>query len=691
MRIPAWFAAIAAGALVAAACATDSATPVGDSTGGGNGGVRPAAGSADRGDGGAERAVDGGEELDRDRGEQHAGGDGVEEPAGAGVLGRFVGSGLSAPAVEVSGVSPNWGFVSLSADVGCAFRGDGSTACWLSRYRPELLELPESAAGWIAIDGGAGSGYCGIRVDGTVQCWGGYVGVGMEGDPGLPYAEFPFPGRRFTALSGGHEFACAIDVDRSLACTLLYGYVIDDWVGFVPEGEFVSVSSGSIACGVRVDGTLGCLDLGGFVVPEGEFVSVAVAYHEICAVRVGGQVMCFGEEDDDEQSSPPEGVFAAVAASSAFFCGLRVDGDVVCWGLRDGRDLRSGDERDRRYFDWSVGWNRDGGSRPRGPFVALDVARHGDEEICALRPSGEVVCWNNGSGTHEPPGGAFVALDAGPTATCGLRSGGEVDCWGFDAPGGQIRPLGWDPPAGPFTAVSVGVGYACALRVGGEVACWGRGLLRKSRDREETIGEREVRRRLEPLPGPFVAVSAGNSFACGLRGDGEVACWGMHDTRLGIELADPPAGPFTAIRAGYGDACGLRPNGDAVCWNTQDGTQTTLAGGPFAALTGGDALACGLRRSGDFACADATNPLARHAPDTAFRAAAAVRHACGLDFHGEITCWGDGESWHEPTPPGPFTSVTVGNEHSCGLRPDGTAECWTPHWPPTADPAAAAS
>ena len=381
-----------------------------------------------------------------------------------------------------------------------------------------------------------------------------------------------------------------------------------------------------------------------------------------------------------------------MAAGSDFFCGLRVDGDVVCWGLRDGRDLVSGDERDRRYFDWSVGWNRDGGSRPRGPFVALDVARHGEQEICALRVSGEVVCWNNGSGTHEPPGGTFVALDAGPTATCGLRSGGEVDCWGFDAPGGKIRPLGWDPQAGPFTAVSVGVGYACALRADGEVACWGRGLLRKSRDREETIGEREVRRRLEPLPAPFVAVSAGSGFTCGLRGDGEVACWGMHNTRLGIELADPPAGPFTAIRAGYGDACGLRPDGDAVCWSTEDGTQTTLAGGPFAALTGGDALTCGLRRSGEFACADADNTLARLAPDTAFGAVAAgVRHACGLDFHGEITCWGDGESWHEPTPPGPFTSVTVGNEHSCGLRPDGTAECWTPHWPPTADPAAAAS
>ncbi|MCY3895273.1 MAG: hypothetical protein OXG17_02255 [Chloroflexi bacterium] len=27
-------------------------------------------------------------------------------------------------------------------------------------------------------------------------------------------------------------------------------------------------------------------------------------------------------------------------------------------------------------------------------------------------------------------------------------------------------------------------------------------------------------------------------------------------------------------------------------------------------------------------------------------------------------------------PPGPFTVVTVGDNFRCGLRPNGTAECW---------------
>ena len=540
---------------------------------------------------------------------------------------------------------------------------------------------------------------CGIHTDGSLQCWGGeddHLGGPPDDpypdDPYLSYEEFPFPGRRFTALSGGYELACAIDIDRSLVCTL-YGYVID--LGrILPEGEFVSVSAGPAqVCGVRVDATLGCLGgHGGFVPigePEGEFVAVAVGSGRACAVRVGGQVVCWGDDDPGDkygkygQSPPPEGMFRAVAGGDLFFCGLRVDGEVVCWGLRDTRDVVSGDEQDRTSYHWSGGWNKDGGRWPRGPFTALDVGFYGDE-ICALRVSGDVVCWNNGSATHEPPGGTFVAVDAGATATCGLRPDGEVECWGFDAPDGRPRTLDWDPPAGPFVAVSVGVGYACALRADGEVACWGRGKVRDSPDSDATIGEREIRRRLQPLPGPFVAVSAGDESTCALRGDGDVACWGMPDARL---RTDPPEGPFTAIRAGSGNTCGLRPNGDAVCWNTKDGTQTTLSGA-FTTLTGGDPLACGLRPGGDFACASIDNILSRHAPDIAFRAAAATTsHACGLDHHGQITCWRDRQHWHEPTPPGPFTTITVGEQHSCALRPDGTAECWTPHWPPSADPA----
>ena len=645
MRIPAWVAAMTAGALMVAACA------------------------GDRGD--QAHAADGQTEA----GDQ-AGAGGERAGAGAGL-----------------GVSPNRGFVSFSADAYCGFRGDATMDCWWP-----LSESVESEV-FVAIDGIRRRPQCGIRVNGTLRCWGRY---GIELDVTVRYEEFPFGEQRFTALSAG-SLMCAIRVDRTVACTD-YGYPMSrspDSPDRESDREFVAVSAGRPhMCGVRVGGALACWrhpnhDDPSPVLspPSGRFTSVSVRSSHACAVRVDGGVVCWGDDWDGE-TSPPPGRFVDVAVSPSFSCGLRSDGEVVCWGLR-----RSS------VPDYPAGWNKYGGLWPRGPFTALDVNNQ-TEEICALRVSGEVACWNNGTATHEPPGGVFVALDAGPYSTCGLRPDGEVVCWGWgrglDYPRSQRLPVAWDVPSGPFTAISVGRDYACGLRPDGEAACWGHGKLRAERhDVSETPDERENRRRLEPPPGPFTALSAGDEFTCGLRPDGEVACWGMSDTDSGRELSEPPPGPFSAVRAGYKHACGLRPDGRVTCWrsstswhsyvylNERFGEQTTLDG-TWTALTGGHELACGLRPGGEFACADADNVLSRHAPDVVFRAVASTGRACGLDHRGEITCWSH-RGHREPAPPGPFTAVTAGTLYTCGLRPDGTAECWTTHWPPTADPAAAAS
>ena len=579
--------------------------------------------------------------------------------------------GGAPPAVEVAPVSPNRGFVSVNAGLGCAFRDDGTRLCWNSRWA-WLSPLPDEL---VYLDGPVDldSDLCWIHTDGILECIKPHMDEvsGPPEDPFPGYEEFPFPGRRFTALSGG-RFACAIDVDGALACTG-YGWPID-WVWDGPgahptEGEFVSVSAGKPhMCGVRVGGELLCWSSHYYrrrrpavlSPPVGEFTSVSVGRWHACAVRVGGEVVCWGgEEHDGGQFSPFDGLFRAVAVGSRT-CGLRVDGEVECRGS---------------------GWNDNEGVWPSGPFTALDVG----DQICALRPGGEVVCWGDGSGTHRPPGDAFVALDAGPTATCGLRPDGEVVCWGHDTTlGGARLLLAWDVPAGPFAAVSVGNDYACALRPDGEVACWGRGKLPPIY-RGETYEERENRRRLEPPAGPFSAISAFDEYTCGLRPDGEAVCWGMHNTYREIELAAPPPGPFTAIRAGSYGACGLRPSGEAICWDTEDGAQTD-SGGAFAALTDGRPQPCGLRAGGEFACTDPDKYGHQDAPKMAFQSVASRTHTCGLDFGGEITCWA-ARVWHEPTPPGPFTAVTVGDFYTCGLRPNGAAECWTPHWPPTADPA----
>ena len=447
-------------------------------------------------------------------------------------------------------------------------------------------------------------------------------------------------------------------------------------------------------CGLRVDGSLACWSqrdndpAAVLSPPAGVFESVSVGVLYACAIRVGGQVACWGEETPGYsfgQASPPDGSFRSVATNWLYSCGLRTDGEVECWGLRE--------DRERRL----AGWNSDGGLWPQGPFSAFDISQRETARICAMRPSGEITCWNDGSGTHRAPGGEFVALDAGSTASCGLRPNGDATCWGFEFgweyPDRPL-PLAWDVPEGPFAAISVGDGYACALRPDGEAACWGRGKLSKRTRNDESLEERENRRRLEPPPGPFTAISAFDEFTCGLHPNGDTACWGMHSASTGRTLASPPAGPFTTVQAGDRQACGLRPNGDARCWfsssgrRTAGGEETAMPDGAFAALISGEAAPWWLRPGGELACGDPDDDLARDAPDMSFRSIAAMNgHFCGLDFQGEIACWSSaGPIWHEPTPPGPFTAVTVGSDYSCGLRPNGEAECWTPHWPPGADP-----
>ena len=52
------------------------------------------------------------------------------------------------------------------------------------------------------------------------------------------------------------------------------------------------------------------------------------------------------------------------------------------------------------------------------------------------------------------------------------------------------------------------------------------------------------------------------------------------------------------------------------------------------------------------------------------------RHSCGLRTDGTAQCWGSNSHGQTDAPSGAFTAITAGWGHSCGLRTDGTAQCW---------------
>ena len=216
-------------------------------------------------------------------------------------------------------------------------------------------------------------------------------------------------------------------------------------------------------------------------------------------------------------------------------------------------------------------------------------------------------------------------------------------------------------PIPPFVSVSSGNGFTCGLRADGSVVC--RGLQRPP-----------------PEDDRFTAISSGHTHICGLREDGSAACWGYNAHR---QAAPPQDEHFAAISSGYVQTCGLREDGIAICWGGRDQPKppeherfTAISGdGSYA---GGD-NACGLRSDGFVICWG-YNVYGQSTPpqDGQFVSISSGSiHTCGLREDGSAVCWGynnDGEA----TPPDSerFTSISNGGKHTCGLRSDGIAVCW---------------
>ena len=398
-------------------------------------------------------------------------------------------------------------------------------------------------------------------------------------------------------------------------------------------------------CGLRPGGVVECWgpDPRGRYVPgsqpAGVFAAITGGIGYGCGLRLSGEVACWGDSNLYGKMDAPEGEFAAVSAAESRTCGLRPDGSVECWG--GVRELLEGVEAP--VVDVAF---------PGGEFAAISV---GGAHVCGLRPDGEVACWGtNWFGQADAPAGPFVAMDAGTSHSCGLRPDGSIDCWGEDS-------LDAAELSG-FAALEFGGDEAAYLADWRDLGEWVFAPLSfEFMDLQGAVPEPESRAEMarraagwEPPAGPFVAVTAGEGFTCGLRPDGEVACWGyfareepriplqvyaevygerlrefdqittasaesgvayfdprfypLYESLYGarvweldpaeyliigpgaiptdilladVNLVNPPPGPFIAVEAGISRACGLRPDGEIDCWGLEDEANNAPPG-PFA-------------------------------------------------------------------------------------------------------------
>ena len=222
------------------------------------------------------------------------------------------------------------------------------------------------------------------------------------------------------------------------------------------------------------------------------------------------------------------------------------------------------------------------------------------------------------------------------------------------------------PPGGPSpqatpTSVTAGDDLSCALDVNGKAFCWGAGYGTTP----VAVGGSLA----------FKAITAGDDHVCGITTTGEAYCWGDNSFgQLGNGSSASSSTPvevsggftWTHLSAGYGYTCGITTGGVARCWGRNNFGQLGTGGGPSstpAVVAGGMTWAT---------------------------ISGSVQHTCGVTTAGQGFCWGrnengqigDGTEFNtRPTPTAvagglPFSTISAGGRHSCGLITSGAIYCW---------------
>lgn len=291
-----------------------------------------------------------------------------------------------------------------------------------------------------------------------------------------------------------------------------------------------------------------------------------------------------------------------------------------------------------------------------------------------------------GVGLATPASAAtgWTTVSAGENHTCGIR-GGRIYCWG-DNQFGQLgdgtetdrdQPTPINSGATNWVAVSAGKNHTCALRIG-RISCWGDNAAGQVGDGTSGAGD-EQHSPKQILSGAtdWKSVSAGGAHTCAVRVS-RVACWGDNlNGQLGDGTTDPhPTSRFilsgatdwTGVSAGNAYTCALRA-GRIACWGFN-----------------------GTGQLGDGSTSQRLTPRLVSTTATDWKSvSAAVTHTCAVRI-GRIACWGfnffgqlgrgtaDAEAHKTPgfilSGATDWTTVSTGNDHTCGRRAAGIIACW---------------
>ncbi len=235
------------------------------------------------------------------------------------------------------------------------------------------------------------------------------------------------------------------------------------------------------------------------------------------------------------------------------------------------------------------------------------------------------------------------------------------------------------PPPIVWSEVAAGYSNSCGRLSDGRALCWGdnlNGILQTPATR-------------------FSQISVGNEYACGILEDGKISCWGCQETNHTRTCTASPSGAFASIDAGDWHACAQDFAGAIRCW----GLATAVPGPEFYSENVSDYSTseygtCYLEPdellpvcAGGIGFTEEGSPA--HVPDPPagvqfVQVEAGQNHVCGLKADGHAECWGESTGPGVPVVPAPpdevFSMIDGCAFETCGLRAeDGHAVCWGPN------------
>jgi alpha-tubulin suppressor-like RCC1 family protein len=243
---------------------------------------------------------------------------------------------------------------------------------------------------------------------------------------------------------------------------------------------------------------------------------------------------------------------------------MREDGGVVCWGDLPARPLN-------------------------GRFRQIAV---GGSAVCGVPFAGPARCWTRDGHERSTLKQGYVAVAVGPDLACGLNVKGRVECWDLvGAKGdrfadrlteaelnaepefGNDDALAESPGEGTmagqvlgseFRIIALGSGFACGVRTDGKLGCWG-SVVHWPDDWDPAEDAFNIRR--------YVALSAAGVHVCAVSEGGAIDCWInrmlLHREDIADEgQAQPPRGVFLSVAAGRSHTLGLSRNGTIRCWGS---------------------------------------------------------------------------------------------------------------------------